>query len=255
MHAGRPAEPQRISLVAKLPFAIAIALVFNALASQAASLQVQPAMLDIPAPGAASTITLRNAGTAPINVQVRIFKWSQSDGEERLESTEDVAASPPAVTLAPGTDYVARIVRVVKRPIIGEETYRLLVDELPISAEAKSNSVRLLIRHSIPVFFTASDRSPPAIDWGVSRRSDRIILSARNAGDSHLRISAVTLRDRAGRTVSFGSGLMGYSLGHSTMLWAAPGRIRGFAESGSITISGQGNDGPFRASTAIGSTP
>jgi fimbrial chaperone protein len=31
----------------------------------------------------------------PVNVQIRVFRRSQNDGEERLEPTEDVVASPP----------------------------------------------------------------------------------------------------------------------------------------------------------------
>ncbi len=73
-------------------------------------------LIDVTAPGAASTVTLRNEGAAPINAQIRVYRWSQVDGKENLEPTEDVVASPPAVTLAPQTNYVARVVRVSKRP-------------------------------------------------------------------------------------------------------------------------------------------
>ncbi|SDR53752.1 fimbrial chaperone protein [Rhizobiales bacterium GAS191] len=240
--------------IAKLASAFAIALACSA-PLRAASLQVQPAMVDVAAPGAASTLTLRNEGATPINVQVRVFRWSQSDGEERLEPTEDVVASPPAVTLAPHADYVARVVRVVKQPVEGEETYRLFVDELPDAAQARTNSIRLLVRHSIPVFFTAPERTPPAIDWSVARSGDRVVLSARNKGASHLRISAVSLGDDSGKTISFGRGLVGYALGRSTMRWTAQGGARGFASRGSVSISGQGNDGPFRATAPVVTSP
>src|SRR5438270_3421697 len=100
-------------------------------AAHGATLQVGPALIEVLAPGAASTLTLRNNGEKPINVQVRVFRWSEENGQERLEATDDVIASPPAVTLAPKVDYVARVVRVSKQPPVGEEAYRLLVDELP----------------------------------------------------------------------------------------------------------------------------
>jgi fimbrial chaperone protein len=44
-------------------------------------------------------------GAAPINAQIRVFKWAQENGEEKLEPTEEVVASPPLATLAPNTDY------------------------------------------------------------------------------------------------------------------------------------------------------
>ena len=239
----------------KLPLGIAIACLCTAVPARAASLQVQPAMVDVAAPGAAATITLRNDGQAPINVQVRVFRWTQVDGEERLEPTDDVVASPPEVMLPPQVDYVARIVRVVKQPVVGEETYRLLVDELPDSAQLRTNTIRLLVRHSIPVFFAAQDRAPPSITWSISKQGQQLILSARNEGDAHLRLSALSLRDRGGKTISFGRGLVGYALGRSTMRWTVPGGVHGFAATGSASISGQSNEGPLAATASVVANP
>ena len=208
--------------------------------------------MDVVAPGAASTITLRNTGATPINVQVRAFRWSQTNGEERLDPTELVVASPPAVTLAPNTDYVARIVRTAKQPVVGEEAYRLFVDELPDAAQPKTSAIKLLVRHSIPVFFAAPDRSAAAVDWSILRRGDRLVLSAQNKGGSRLRISALSLRDGAGHTVNLGTGLVGYALGRSSMRWVLPAGGRDLALGGSVSISAQGNEGPIRATASVG---
>lgn len=219
--------------------------------AHAASLQVQPASLEILAPGAAATLTLRNDGPKPINVQVRVFRWSQIDGDEHLEPTEAVVASPPAVTLGPNTDYVGRVVRVSKQPVVGEETYRLFVDELPDTTPSTGKTIRLLVRQSIPVFFAAPDRAPAVVEWSVQKRAGQTVLSARNNGDARLRISALTLRDNKGNVVSFGKGLVGYALGHSTMRWAARQGSGGFAAGGSAEIFGQGNEGPIKAAAPI----
>jgi fimbrial chaperone protein len=97
----------------------------------AASLQVAPVSIEVQAPAAAATLKLRNEGPSPINAQLRVFRWSQTNGEEKLEPTDDVVASPPIVALTPKTDYTVRLVRVTKRPILVGESYRLFVDELP----------------------------------------------------------------------------------------------------------------------------
>lgn len=222
-------------------------VVLCATGAHSASLQVQPALVDVTAPGAASTVTLRNDGPSPIDVQIRVFRWSQENGQEHLVPTDDVVASPPAVTLTPNGDYVARVVRVTKRPVVGEEAYRLLIDELPNTSKAKSGTIKLLVRHSIPAFFTAPDAAPPAIAWSVSRRQGQWVLSAKNKGASRLRISAMTLRDRSGRKLSFGNGLVGYALGGSSMQWAAPASDRRFAPTGSVKITAQGNEGAVNA--------
>jgi P pilus assembly chaperone PapD len=76
-------------------------------------------------------LTLRNDEDTEVTVQTRVLRWSQNAGKETLEPTPDVVASPPAVTLAPGADYVVRVVRVSKQPVHGEESYRVIVDQLP----------------------------------------------------------------------------------------------------------------------------
>ncbi|MER9997364.1 molecular chaperone [Mesorhizobium sp. M0051] len=241
--------------LARLTLALMGALLFGGAQAHAESLQVQPALVDVVAPGAASTITLRNDGQTPSNVQIRVFRWSQADGQESLLPTQDVVASPPGATLQPGADYVVRIVRVAKRPIASEEAYRLLVDELPDASRAKTGTVRLLVRHSIPVFFSSPERTPPAVDWTVSKQDGRLIVSAHNKGSTRLRVSALSLRDAGGHKISFGGGLVGYALGQSTMRWTAPAGGRKFAAKGSISIAGQGNDGAIEATAPVVAAP
>ncbi|MER9328523.1 fimbria/pilus periplasmic chaperone [Mesorhizobium sp. M0488] len=240
---------------ARLAPALVGALLFGGVQVRADSLQVQPALVDVVTPGAASTITLRNEGRTPKNVQIRVFRWSQADGQESLQPTEDVVASPPAVTLLPGANYVARIVRVAKRPVVAEEAYRLLVDELPDASRVKTGTVKLLVRHSIPVFFGSPERTPPAVDWTISKQDGRLIVSARNKGGTRLRISALSLRDAGGHKISFGEGLVGYALGQSTMRWAAPTGGRKFPAKGSVSISAQGNDGTINAVAPVVAAP
>src|ERR1041384_6440812 len=160
----------------------------------AGTLQVEPVLVDITAPGAASTVTLRNDGTEPINAQIRVFKWSIVNGKEELKPTDDVVASPPSVTLTPKGQYVARIVRVSKQPVVGEESYRLMVDQLPDLSQQKNGAVNLMVRYSIPVFFGAPNKKNPAVAWSVTTNGDKVTLTARNSGDRRLRISAPRLR-------------------------------------------------------------
>ena len=98
-----------LSSIVRFIFAAVIVLAVQ-IGARAGTLQIEPVLIDVASPGAASTVSLRNDGTAPINAQIRIFRWSQVDGKENLEPTDDVVASPPAVALAPKTNYVARIV-------------------------------------------------------------------------------------------------------------------------------------------------
>jgi P pilus assembly chaperone PapD len=82
--------------------ATAIALSAAAPALAGASMQIAPILLDLQAPAAASTIDLTNQAPQPASIQVRVFAWTQVDGKEGLTPTNDVVASPPFATIAPG---------------------------------------------------------------------------------------------------------------------------------------------------------
>jgi fimbrial chaperone protein len=238
------------SAIVKFFFA-GVLLLAAQIASRAATLQVEPVLIDVTAPNAASTITLRNEGTAPINVQVRIFRWSQVDGKETLTPTEDVVASPPAVTLSPKTNYITRIVRVTKRPITGEESYRILVDQLPDASQQKGNTVNLLMRYSIPVFFGAAERSTPQVAWTVAVTGNKVKVTARNEGDRRIRIAALNLRDTKGKTITFGKGLVGYVLGKSSVSWTTS--AAGLSPNGAVSVSAQSDTGPVEVTGSINS--
>src|SRR3954452_13043999 len=93
---------------------------------QAASLQVSPVNIEVQAPGAAAILKLRNEGTTPINAQIRVFRWTQTNGLERLEPATDGGARPRTAALAAKTDYTVRLVRVSKQPVASGESYRLM---------------------------------------------------------------------------------------------------------------------------------
>jgi fimbrial chaperone protein len=190
-------------------------------------------------------LTLRNDEGSEVTVQTRVVRWSQTNGNEALEDTNDVVASPPVVTLAPGADYVVRVVRVSRKPLQGEESYRVIVDQLPRPGRQQNKAVNLLIRQSIPVFFRSRELALPKVSWSMRSEAGRLIVSANNSGDERLRIASLKLRDSSGATLSFGNGLVGYVLGRSLMSWTAPTRIPTFGSVGSVSISAETDKGPI----------
>ncbi len=186
----------------------------------------------------------------PIATQVRVFRWIQDAGQERLEPSEDVVASPPAVDLAPAQDYVVRAVRVAKTPIEGEEAYRLVIDELP-EPPTRQRTVSFIVRHIVPLLFDAPNASAPNVKWQVVQSGRAISLSAVNQGDRRFRLASVRINDGAGKGVSFGPGLVGYALGRSTMSWTVSTRKSVFASGAKVNITGQTEEGPFDAQAVV----
>lgn len=222
---------------------------------EAANLRVEPVLVEVVAPSAAATLTLRNDGDGEVPVQIRVFKWTQVNGAESLVPTTDVVASPPVTTLAPKGDYVARIVRHSGRRLEGEESYRILVDELPLLRGGRPGQhVNVLIRQSLPVFFNTGSDTVAKVAWSVRRDGNQIRVMAQNNGDRRVRISALRLRDGAGRVLSFGTGLIGYVLSRSSMSWSAPEHSApGFGGNGPVQLDLQTDKGPIHEVVQISS--
>ena len=217
----------------------------------AASLQVSPILVDVAAEGAAATsVTLRNSSNKPVNTQMRVFRWTQSNGEDQYEETTDVVASPPMVTMRPNGEYVVRIVRSSRAPIRGEESYRLVADELPDAAAKNSGTINLLVRHSVPVFFHSANAAPAAVTWNVSKKGGRLVVEGRNSGDRRVRVARLKADDGAGNSVSYGDGLVGYVLAKSSISWASRGAAKGFG-GGNAKLSLVSEAGPLAASAAV----
>ncbi|WP_187435744.1 fimbrial biogenesis chaperone [Bradyrhizobium hipponense] len=217
---------------------------------EAASLRVAPTTLDLPAPDSAATLNLRNEDNRPINVQMRVFRWTQSGSADRLESTADVVASPPSQTLAPNADYVVRVVRVGKQPVVDEESYRVVIDELPDPARRRPGVVNLALRYSVPVFFRAPDVRQAQVSWTIGRSGNALAVTARNTGQQRLKIADLKVTDGAGQSVPLGKGLVGYVLGNATMQWSFP--AHGTNLSGrAVTLSAQSDAGQINATAAV----
>ncbi len=232
--------------------ALAFAVLGYLPGAMAASLSVSPTLIDQVTPARTAAVTLQTPGRETVSVQVRLFRWVQVDGADQLEPTRDVVASPPMLKVAPGTDYTVRIVRTSKRPVAGEESYRLLVDQLPEPKDRKANQVNLVIRHSIPVFFRVGDEQPPAIGWSAVRTKQGLMLIARNDGDRRFKLSNLVVKTASGKLLRRIDGLAGYVLGHSAKTWTIVGQV---APGSGLDIAGQGEGGPFHGTSLVKSSP
>lgn len=216
--------------------------------ARAASLQVTPLLIEIPAGTAASSLTLRNDGTQPVAAQVRVFRWTQRDGADVLEPAEAVVASPPMASLRPKADYLVRVLRPGRQPVGGEEAYRLIVDELPGAPTGGAGSIAMVLRHSVPVFFTTPG-AQPRLRWSAQVRQGRLLVRLDNDGGRRVRVSRLTVSDGSA-SLTFGDGLVGYALAGSGVVWSRSLRAGTF-KSGEVRISAVGDIGPLNAVATI----
>ncbi|MBZ9978060.1 molecular chaperone [Mesorhizobium sp. BR-1-1-10] len=228
---------------------VVAALLLGLTAAEAASLRVAPTTVELIAPDSATVLNLRNEAQRPLNVQVRVFRWTQQGGSEQLEPTSDVVASPPSAQLSSNEDYVVRVVRVSKAPVKSEESYRVVVDELPDPSRRKAGTVSQLVRHVLPVFFRNADAPGADVSWSLARSGGSLMLVAQNNGGSRVRLSDVSL-SQGGKSLGGRKGLLGYVLGGATMQWPVGRASR--LSGGAVTLSAQSDFGPISASVTTG---
>ena len=216
----------------------------------AGSLRVAPILLEVPAPGATTKLNLRNEGDRILHVQIRVFRWTGTQSEPTLEPTTDVVVSPPAAALTPGTEYVVRVVRVTRQPVAGEESYRVLVDELPDAAADRANTVRFAFRYSIPVFFSAASASAADVSWSMAVKGNTTVLTASNAGGRRARLANLKVIDGNGRTLIQRPGLFGYALGKSVAAWTLP-TAGNAAPRGPLKVVAESETGAINAAVAL----
>jgi fimbrial chaperone protein len=230
-----------------IPSAAVMMLAGTFTMAEAASIHVRPIGIELQAPAAASVLTLTNKGRDLVTAQVRVFRWKQSGGKDILEPTRDVVASPPILRMRPGRENVIRVVRVSKRPVKGEESYRLIIDQIP-DRRRKGVGVVFAMRYSIPVFFHDRAATPPRVSWRATRKGRTLVLTARNTGARHERITKLKVVTGKGKSLVISKGLAGYVLGNSTRVWRVKTRV---PMTGVITVKGLGINGPFSRKVRI----
>jgi len=165
-----------------------------------------------------ATLNILNGENDPLKVQIRVMRWSEEGGHDVLSPTKDLVASPPFVTLQPNGRYTVRLVRTAKTQLHGEESYRVLVDEVPQPHTVQPGTVNFVLRQSVPVFFSNDPNRAAKVNWSLVRDGQNLWLVGHNSGNRRLRLSDVTL-DANGSAVYQQAGLLGYVLAESEVRW------------------------------------
>src|SRR5262245_16546846 len=138
----------------RLQFAAAAALGLACALASAAGLQVSPVSMTLKPTQNADGLWLSNIGDDVVHAQVRVYRWTQEGGEDKLTPTRSLLVSPPMLQLAAADKQLIRGIRVGAPPSgegAAEDAYRVLIDELPVNTEGKKG-LQFVLRYSVPIF-------------------------------------------------------------------------------------------------------
>lgn len=205
----------------------AVMLSISASPVWAASLQVAPISLQFSTTENAKELWLTNTSDQPIRAQTRVQEWSQQDNKDIQSATKNVVVSPMVTEIAAGEKQLIRVIKVAQLPQSQEQTYRLIIDELPSSnSQAEHSGLQLLLQYSVPVFFqptqSISSRNGVTSLEQVEFSFQKNMFSAHNRANSHIRISQLSYINPNGEKIPLVKGLLGYALANQTMSWEIP---------------------------------
>lgn len=208
-------------------------------AAHAGGLQVTPVSVTISE--RSGVVWLNNGSATPLRAQVRVFRWHQDGGEDELVETQDLVASPPFAQIDANGQQVIRLVRFGEAAIdmtACEQSYRIIVDELPDLARAQDKGLSFVLRYSVPIYLTnpACRDAKPDLSWQIVTQGDKTWLNVANSGQARAQLASVSFIDSSGRRAAINDGLLGYVLAGAERRFALANPASTFPQAGQIEV-------------------
>jgi fimbrial chaperone protein len=163
--------------------------VMGASSARAATFDVAPISLKLPAKALSGTLVVTNRGKESARFHVTAFAWEQApNGDMVLTPTKDIMFFPAMLTLNAQESRNLRVGVNIK-PGAVERTFRVFVQELPALHTADhhdSGKVSVLVKMGIPVFVepTTAPKPSPSLS-ALSLQRAKFSFNANNTGNTH----------------------------------------------------------------------
>jgi fimbrial chaperone protein len=169
----------------------------------AGSFSVSPVRIYMQARERATAVTVVNESDSELVMQAELFQWKQkADGSDELTPTDDLILAPPILKLAPRARQVVRLANL--RPLApgGQQTYRLIVRELPEARGAKAQAqVQIALAFSLPVFITPPN-ARSKLACSVNRAAQgAVVATCENDGQAYAQPVTFVLTNSSGEQV------------------------------------------------------
>lgn len=183
----------------QLPAAMLAAAFACTLPVQAAQFTITPVRIFMTPKDRAVAVTVTNESDEEVVMQADLYSWKQkADGSDDLVLTEDLILTPPILKLPPKGRQVVRLARLTPPPAGVQQTYRLIVRELPEARAGAQIQLQVALAFSLPVFI-----SPPGVkrdlQCGVERAApDQVRALCSNTGTAYTQVRALEVFDDKG---------------------------------------------------------
>lgn len=166
-----------------------------AASAQAAGMRIVPLRLDINPKTRLASLELTNISKQDIAVQMDAMAWQQQDGRDAYSETKDLFFAPPIFAIPAGKTKTVRF-RLKRGADLNKElSYRVYAQQIAVppgmgsAVAAMVGGVDVKLRFGIPLFVTAIQPTPPALQAAFARtEAGALALNLSNSGGTHLKI-------------------------------------------------------------------
>jgi fimbrial chaperone protein len=194
-----PAEILRCArpLRARVALALLAAGLSAGTSANAGSFRVDPVNLTMAAGQRRASLTIKNLDAEPVAVRVFAYRWTQKDGLDVYSETEDIIASPPIFTIAPGG---TQLVRFGLRGRSGGNAYRIFLEEIP-RQRPDNAQIQVALRLNLPLYLLPEKGGKPELSWSAWRDwAGDLFIAATNRGPVQAQVLEIAAADEAGGT-------------------------------------------------------
>lgn len=169
----------------------------------AGNFKVAPLKFSFDSRTKSAVLKVTNNDSEKVTVQLDAKHWRQDDkGEDKYTKTMDIVAFPKIVTIAGGEERIIRLGYQGKEPGSIEKTYRLYLQELPVTNPGEK-ALKFALTMSIPVFIKPLKKRS---QWSLERfeyKEGNAFITVSNNGNSHIIVSkiGITMLDDAGAEI------------------------------------------------------
>jgi fimbrial chaperone protein len=232
---------------------LALYLLAAASTAAAGSFSISPIRVEFSGAARTQVLTVRNEEDRAVVVQLRTLAWSQPAGQDRLDPTRELLATPPLFTLPA---HGQQIVRIATRRDVDpqrELAYRLLVEEVPQPAPQGFTGLQVALRLSLPVFLHAQQAPRESLTWTAAWLADgRLALRARNDGAAHVQVLDFDVQPPGVTHAPLHNSAARYLLPGSEAEWTLE-LPRDLARFDTLRLHGASDQGEFSADVSVAS--
>ncbi len=232
-------------------FLYVLVLLVNSSMAIAGSFNAMPVRIDIRKDSQTGSTVITNLSNQPLFLQADLMSWSQNDGEDVLEPSNDLVLSPPIFKIKPNGAQTLRIGLLKARQNDVESAYRLMILEVPQDSKDSGVTINVALQIVLPLFVASRNPTLPIPAWDVIRNDDgSLTLSVSNSGGSHIHLIGIKLFDGNGHLLS-SQNVNGYVLPGKSRKWNVMQNSVSVFKGNKVRLSVQTDDGDIETDQII----